>query len=112
MDWGLALPTAQFGKSNNVPPVLGLGGTPAYMAPEMAIGPLERITFASDIYLLGAILYEIVTGSPAAPGRGCQAVPDLGRPEHHHAHAAEGRISGYRAAGTGDRTGRSLRRGP
>ncbi len=34
------------------------------MAPEMATGPIEKIGPASDIYLLGAILYEILTGKP------------------------------------------------
>jgi eukaryotic-like serine/threonine-protein kinase len=36
------------------------GGTPEYMAPEVSKG--ERASFASDIYSLGVILYEIVTG--------------------------------------------------
>src|SRR5262249_43926778 len=46
-----------------------MGGTPAYMAPEMATGPIEKITAASDIYLLGAMLYEIITGNPPHVGK-------------------------------------------
>ncbi|MFM7073231.1 MAG: protein kinase domain-containing protein, partial [Planctomycetota bacterium] len=56
MDWGLAL-------SLDVPAAeVAMGGTPAYMAPEMTVGPMEQIDETSDVYLLGAILYEIVTG--------------------------------------------------
>jgi WD40 repeat protein/serine/threonine protein kinase len=62
MDWGLALPAPGYGKSDTISPSHSMGGTPAYMAPEMASGPLDKITFASDVYLLGAILYEILTG--------------------------------------------------
>jgi WD40 repeat protein/serine/threonine protein kinase len=69
MDWGLALSMAGFRKSHNVTHSVGMGGTPAYMAPEMATGPFDRIGPASDIYLLGAILYEIVTGSPPHTGK-------------------------------------------
>ncbi|MEW4488784.1 protein kinase [Thalassoglobus sp. JC818] len=69
MDWGLALPTKHFEKSEsvNIPPAMG--GTPAYMAPEMATGPINRISETSDVYLLGAMLWEIVTGSPPHPGK-------------------------------------------
>lgn len=62
MDWGIALSTPTFEKSGVITQSASMGGTPAYMAPEMATGPAEAIGPASDVYLLGAILFEIVTG--------------------------------------------------
>ncbi len=64
MDWGLAHPLKGFRKSRSITDTASMGGTPAYMAPEMATGPIDKISPASDIYLLGAILYEILTGNP------------------------------------------------
>jgi WD40 repeat protein/serine/threonine protein kinase len=69
MDWGLARVTAEFPNVASVTQSDAMGGTPAYMAPEMATGPLDRITPASDVYLLGAILYEIITGRPPHTGK-------------------------------------------
>ncbi len=69
MDWGLAVATKGFSKSDIITQTTSMGGSPAYMAPELATGPIDRIGSWSDVYLMGAILYEIVTGVPPHAGR-------------------------------------------
>ncbi len=65
LDWGCAMAFTDIG-NDAVPKVMnfrGLSGTPAYMAPEMA-GQTGNLGPHTDIYLLGAILFELVAGHP------------------------------------------------
>ncbi len=71
MDFGLAkaLPSRVSRQSSGLPAsrVPPQPGTPEYMSPEQADPRLGKITVCSDVYALGATLYEMLTGVPPYP---------------------------------------------
>ncbi|MGK7311458.1 MAG: protein kinase domain-containing protein [Candidatus Longimicrobiales bacterium M2_2A_002] len=71
-DFGIALAVSQAGGERITETGLSLG-TPYYMSPEQATG--DRVpTPASDVYGLGCVLYEMLTGDPPHTGATAQAV--------------------------------------
>lgn len=66
VDWGLAVSMIDDG-TGRLPlakHATDMAGTPCYMAPEMLGGHVSNVTERTDVYLLGATLYELVTGRP------------------------------------------------
>jgi serine/threonine protein kinase len=69
LDWGIAVSLE--GGPEGVPAALDqryISGTPDYMAPEMAAGDAEAISERTDVYLLGAVLYDLISGKPPHGG--------------------------------------------
>jgi serine/threonine-protein kinase len=65
-------------------------GTPAYMAPEQARGEVDRLDERADVFALGSILCEILTGQPAYAGP--TPLDILGQAARGELAAARGRI--------------------
>src|SRR5205807_9146510 len=71
-DLGIALAVSHAGGHRITQTGLSLG-TPAYMSPEQATGD-RAIDGRTDVYSLGAILYEMLTGDPPHTGSTAQAI--------------------------------------
>ena len=71
-DFGIALAVQSAGGARMTQTGLSLG-TPQYMSPEQAMGE-RTIDARSDIYALGAVTYEMLTGAPPFTGASVQAI--------------------------------------
>lgn len=70
LDWGIAVSLQDDG-SGRIPLAKDAGdlaGTPSFLAPEMLDGHGRRLSARTDVYLLGGILYQILTGEPPHQG--------------------------------------------
>jgi serine/threonine-protein kinase len=71
-DFGIALAVSHAGGARLTETGLSVG-TPHYMSPEQAMGDRE-LDARSDVYSLGAMLYEMLTGEPPYTGPTAQAI--------------------------------------
>jgi serine/threonine-protein kinase len=75
VDWGIAVslrpdPTGRMPLASDAKE---MAGTPSYMAPEM-LGAIGKLDERTDVYLLGAVLHEILTGHPPHRGETFQQI--------------------------------------
>ncbi|HEY1087524.1 MAG TPA: protein kinase, partial [Archangium sp.] len=72
-DWGIATRKPAPGEKRKP----SLVGTPVYMAPEMVTGDDAQMDERTDVFLLGATLYELLTGLPPWSGPDLKAVLEI-----------------------------------
>ena len=83
LDWGLAVALDEE-TGRHLPLAVSqttLAGTPHYMAPEMARADGAAFGVATDVYLLGGLLFTVLTGRPPHDGDDVQAVVDAAAAE-------------------------------
>jgi tetratricopeptide (TPR) repeat protein len=96
LDWGLARLLSRNGQVEEATSLLPVSleggsrdetlqgqvlGTPAYMAPEQAEGRLDLLGPTSDVYALGAVLYEVLSGQPPFSGPNDEVLRRVAREE-------------------------------
>lgn len=75
-DWGIARSTTALPGIPSAERFYDVEGTPSYMPPEMAMPGDAEVSEATDVYLLGASLYEALTGERPHRGRARQEPED------------------------------------
>ncbi len=68
-DEGTIIATARSGTETDLSQAGSVMGTPSYMAPEQARGEIDQVDERADVFALGSIFCEILTGEPAFTGR-------------------------------------------
>jgi Flp pilus assembly protein TadD len=91
LDWGLAKIVGepdssdphgaiQLSEADTMATLAGtVKGTPTFFAPEVATGKPEDVDQLSDVYLLGATLYTMITGKPPREGKNLPKLLELAR---------------------------------
>ncbi len=102
MDWGLAKEIGSVANVTLSPSLKSptrdtqtgtILGTPAYMPPEQALGDRDRVDARADVFALGAILCEILTGQPPYAG----AADVVNAAQNARLESAEKRLNACRA---------------
>ena len=68
LDWGIAVSLQDEALLPRAADVTTVAGTPDYMAPEMTTGKGSLLSEQTDVFLLGAMLHELITGQPPNTG--------------------------------------------
>ena len=76
LDWGIAVSVNKehAGRIPLVEESRGILGTLSYMAPEMLVDDAKQVDKRTDVYLLGSILHELLTGNPPHLGDGYTSI--------------------------------------